>query len=102
MATDDRAQELKRELSEQAQAQAQQALEQQAQGQALHDEVEAQGRSVSAFTAVSLLFLPLGFFTQASTLLTRVLILLFLTEASLCSISARATTVYEMALLETP
>lgn len=91
MATNGQAQELKKELSEQAQAQEQRA-------QALQEEIEIQGKTLSAFTIVNVLFLPLAFFTQASTAFTGMLILL-LTEISLRSISARATIAQEMALL---
>lgn len=91
MATNGQAQELKKELSEQAQAQEQRA-------QTLQDEIEFQGKTLSAFMIVNVLFLPLGFFTQVSTAFTGTLILL-LTEISLCSISARATIAQGMALL---
>lgn len=88
MTTIDQAQGLKKELSEQAQAQerqaqvlrdqaqaqAQHAQEQRIQAQALQDEIEFQGKALSAFTIVNVLFLPLAFFTQASTSFTSVLV----------------------------
>ena len=85
MATSGQAEDLKKGLSEQVGAQAQQAkdlkralLEQtllvqeqkeqaQAQADALQEEIEVQGKTLSAFTVVNVLFLPLGFFTSAST-----------------------------------
>ena len=80
--------ELKEARSEQMQVQEQHAQEQLAQAQALQEEIEIQGRTLSTFTIVNVLFLPLAFFTQASTTFTNMLILL-LTGIPFCSISAR-------------
>ena len=55
-----------RSLCEQASTQTLLAKEQMVQGDVLYEEIKTQGRSVSAFTNVSLLFLPLGFFSQVS------------------------------------
>ena len=74
MATKGQAQELKKELLEQAHAYVQQVQEQRVQAQALQEEIEIQGKTLSAFTVVNVLFLPLAFFTQASTTFTGMLI----------------------------
>lgn len=46
------------------------------------EDIKLQGKTLTAFTVVNVLFLPLAFFTQASTAFTSMLIL-FLTEISL-------------------
>lgn len=58
VATSVHTQELKTEL-----------LDQKCQTQVLNDEIVTQGKTLSAFTVVNILFLPLGFFSQVSTVL---------------------------------
>lgn len=84
MASYGQAQELKSDLSEQMQA--------------LRNEVESQGAALGVLTVVGALFLPLIFFSQASTAFTDILTLVLM-EISLRSISHRATTMKETALL---
>ena len=63
MATKGQAQEL-------VQVQERHAQEQRIQAKALQEEIEIQGKTLSAFTVVNVLFLPLAFFTSASTTFT--------------------------------
>ena len=51
-------------------------LDQKCQAQVLNDEIVTQGKALSAFTVVNVLFLPLGFFSQVSTALVRLMSLL--------------------------